>query len=165
MDIIISRLIDLISAPLNYSNMLWMAVPLIASTIVMQIYFGRYNNEELGWGTAVGNSIILLFVGIDLFRFLSLQGISTASLSKLGLVIFIMGYSIVLAIADFLHFLPKWFSFFISSPLPVNIIAYLGLAVIYASLPLDFITGIAAFALFVVLFILFTILRLIIPNA
>ena len=39
-------------------------------TLIMTLYFGRHRDEELGWNTAFGNSLTLLFVSIDLFRYI-----------------------------------------------------------------------------------------------
>ena len=35
---------------------------------IVAFYFGKYHEEELGWNTAVGNSLVLLFVAMDLLR-------------------------------------------------------------------------------------------------
>ena len=64
------RFAELVQAPFSHPDMLWMALPLLVSTLFMQIYFGRYKSEKLSWNTAFSNSLILIFVGIDSIRFL-----------------------------------------------------------------------------------------------
>ncbi|MBD3354899.1 hypothetical protein GF361_02850, partial [Candidatus Woesearchaeota archaeon] len=61
-DLTISRFMELVTAPYHHSELLWITIPLVAALILMDIYFGRYKKEELGWNTAVGNTLALAFV-------------------------------------------------------------------------------------------------------
>jgi len=64
-----SRFIELVTAPYHHTELLWITIPLIIVVLLMEFYFGRYEKEELGWNTAVGNALVLLFVAMDLYRY------------------------------------------------------------------------------------------------
>src|SRR3989344_5736472 len=65
---ILKELLFFVKAPVENTQILWVSVPLFITIIVMTFYFGLYKREELGWNTSVGNSIVLLFVCVDLLR-------------------------------------------------------------------------------------------------
>ena len=62
------RINYIIFAPFNFPDMIWVAAPLLISLIMIELYFGRYSSEELGWNSAISNSLVLIFVALDLFR-------------------------------------------------------------------------------------------------
>ena len=71
---ILSRLTAIITAPYVYPHMLWIILPLLLSLLFTEFYFSRYTYEELGWGSAFGNALVLIFVSLDLLRYLYGQG-------------------------------------------------------------------------------------------
>src|SRR4051812_16533448 len=66
--LIFIRLWDLIAAPFRHGEMLWIIFPLVFTFVVMEFYYERNRDEELGWGSALANSLILVFVAIDLIK-------------------------------------------------------------------------------------------------
>ncbi len=159
------RFVDLISAPYHYPEMIWMVVPLIFILLIMEFYFGRYKKEELGWNTAVGNSAVLIFIAIDLFRHLQSNWPEDALFSIMGtpiptkiFVTFIIALEgVTMLFADFFHFIPKKIAFFLCSALPVNLQAYIALVIVYSdNIPLDLVTISAAIIMFILLLLLFS---------
>lgn len=159
-DLILGRMQELLIAPYHYPDMIWMVTPIVVTVLTMQFYFGRYSKEELGWDTFVGNTIVLFFVALDLLRHVY----NIAPADFLNFVLFPIKTSIALLVAveavalffaDFFHFLPKKFAYLISSPLPVNLTAYLALALVYSNIALDIYTLYATLALFLTLLIAF----------
>lgn len=166
------RFIELVTAPAEIPGMLWIVVPLVIALLLMEFYFSRYTREELGWNTAVGNSLVLIFVSIDLLRniygdqnFLAIDLGELVAVKKTLIALVIMGASFVLMFTEFFHMLPKRFAFFVSSTLPINLIAYLGIILVYSDIPLDGYTLIATIGLFVVLLLFFKLLKAIVPTA
>ncbi len=155
----------LLTAPLTIPDMLWIVTPLLLALLLMEFYFGRYSKEELGWNTAVGNSMILIFVALDLFRFLfgSLRESAIIYMLyrelKIIIALFVGLQGVVLLYENFFHRLPKRISFFISSALPINLTAYIAIVVIYTNIPIDLYTIAAAGMLFFLLQGLFGILH------
>lgn len=164
---------ELIFAPRNYPEMIWIVTPMLITLVLMEFYFGRYSKEELGWNTAVGNSMVLIFVAVDLFRYLfgrpeefvELTGMAL-SFSIKAVVAGVIGlYGLILLMSNFFHIIPKKFSFFISSGLPINLTAYMGIAAVYANIKVDFFTILGAIFIFIVLKLFFGIIHFIEPKA
>lgn len=176
------RFIDLVLAPYFFQSMIWIIVPMLVTICIMEFYFVRYRHEELGWNTAVGNSIVLIFVSIDLFRQIYQDNLSQLfsidSLTNLPFVTICAGVvclgGIGLLVFNFWHIIPKRLSFLISSSLPINTIAYVSIILVYSNMatdgvspiPFDIHTILAALLLMVVLFFFFKIIAvLLIPES
>ncbi len=177
----IDRLQQIIFAPVQYPEMIWILTPMVVTLLLMTLYFGRYKREELGWNTAVGNSLVLFFVSLDLLQKVypeanplrallvfirtAATGFSTELLPGVVAGVILL-YSLFLLSADFHHWLPKKLAFFISSSLPINILAYFGIIFVYGATagsppPLDWYTFFAFLTLFIVLYYLLAIIQLV----
>ncbi|MGV8151165.1 MAG: hypothetical protein ACP5NV_05545 [Candidatus Woesearchaeota archaeon] len=169
-DDLFNRGIAIIDAPFKIPEMLWMLVPILATIVLMEFYFGRYKEEELGWNTAFGNSLVLGFVAIDLFRFTHrvIGGeISDALFSsdpKIIISMIIFGFAVLLVLMDFFHFIPKKIAYVISSSSFVHMIALLGIIIVYSTgIPFDWTTLFACLVVFLFANLLLHILYWIIP--
>jgi hypothetical protein len=164
--------INIITAPFNNNNMLWMLLPLLATLLLMEFYFGRYKDEELGWNTAFGNALVLCFVAIDLFR--HLYGSSTANIIeyiltindvKIIIPLVIASLAIILIFIDFFHFLPEKIAYALSSPAYINLIGLLGIILIYTdSILLNWTTIFACVIIFIMVNLITLVLYYIIPK-
>lgn len=154
------RFLELLNAPFRNSDILWTVVPLVIATLIMFIYFQRYKEEELGWNSAVANSLISLFVSISLLRhlyFISGDGNIinlTGNLSRTVISLLLLFWGLLLLIINFKHSLPKKVAYFLSSPLTINLISYVAIVFVYSSMPFDFLT-------FLVIVIFFSTVRII----
>jgi len=163
--IIMDRFVEVLTAPITYKEMLWIATPLILLLFLTEIYFSRYKFEELGWNSAFGNSLLLLFVSIDLFRYLYNNDLLDTITIKTALAIAVLLMAIFLILIDFFHLIPENVAYGMSSKLPMNFIAYMSIILIYSPIPLDLATLIAAFGLLVIFSSIVVLLRSIIPTA
>lgn len=165
------RFVDVVAAPFSNPGMLWITLPLVITLLMMEFYFGRYRSEELGWNTAVGNSLVLVFVSLDLVR----QVYGGAQLSSVWdvfllntaktVIAVVVGFSgLLIFYTDFFHLVPKWFAFDISSPLAVNFTAYLSIVFIYTNLTIDVYAVIAALLLLLLLVVLFAVVHYFEPK-
>ncbi len=171
-DFIWPRILDIVTIPIHYKQALWLIVPLLISTFLMQLYFGRNKDEELGWNTAYGNSIALIYISINLLKILydqygygfwhDLTPELTSKLLFIGIIIF---QALLLAFLDLFHFLPKRFSFFISSLPSVFVVALITIVIVHSPIPIDHITLFAAFFLFLASIVFFRIFRWIVPPS
>lgn len=151
------RLGEIATAPAHHPGMIWILFPMIVTLLLMTFYFGRYRKEELGWNTAFGNAIVLVFVSINLFqtifpeenplralliflRRLFAVGVTGEGVLSGLVASAILVYAIALMSANFFHWLPKKLAFFVSSGLPINILAYFGVVFVYAQMSGDPIT-------------------------
>lgn len=178
------RLITIIIAPSLVPKMIWILTPMLITLFLMTLYFGRYRKEELGWNTAFGNSLVLVFVGLDLLKLIypGLNPLRALLIfirtllawdekTLLALIsICILGYGLILLFIDYFHFLPKKIAFFISNGLSINIFAYFGIIFVYSRMnglniiPLDWYTFFAFLILFMLLYAFMTLLKALVPH-
>lgn len=160
---VLDRTGDMLTAPIGHSEMLWIAAPLVLSLILMMVYFSRYTTEELGWNSAVGNSLLLVFVAVDLLRYIYTNPFVETPIEvggfplplKLVVALLVLLEGFTLAFADFFHFLPKKVAFFLCSAIPVNLTAYVAITIVYTNIPFDVITVVSAMFMFVILYTVF----------
>ena len=168
MKLLLERFVELVSAPVKNPEMIWIALPLILTLVMVELYYGKYKSEKLGWNTALTNALVLVFVSLNLFQFIFVQEgskffkIFHVSGFYVALVILLLG--ILLFFIDFFHTLPESLAFTISAHLPINITAYAAIVMVYNSLPLDFATILAWLALIIILGAFFFFIKLFLPK-
>lgn len=177
--VVIERYVELLTVPFDYTQMLWVVLPLAATLLAMELYFGVYSSEELGWNTATGNSFLLVLISCDLFRQIFRGGAISLETVKGSPTLFAIAGSllflgILMFILNFKHVLPRKLAFRISSILPVNLFAYLAVVLVYSNLPhiagsaggipIDSVTALACLLLFISFIVVFGILHLILPH-
>lgn len=156
--LVLERFIQLVSAPLTDPRMLWSAIPLFIATIFMTLYFGKYQQEQLGWNTAFGNTMVFLFVSIGIIQYLFYaNGVGSwnnvlESGFNLTITLGLLGASTVLMLITYYHLLPKGIAFFLFSAAPVNVSVYVLMTIVYTGVPADRVTLGAAVLLFAVIF-------------
>ncbi len=111
-------------------DVFWNVLPLIIATIITVIYFQKYSDERPGWNSYMGNSLILLFVGMALLRYLyGLNGLGAGNYighyDKSIAIVFLLLIGMLILRFNFEHLLPEVVSRYISSPLSVNLIAFM----------------------------------------
>ncbi len=171
--LIILRLQEFILAPTQNPDMIWMLIPIVFTLIVMEFYFGRYKSERLGWGSATGNSLVLILISMDLLRnlyqnnnlsFLFMKLITYSDLATF-VVFIVLAEGLLIFILDFLHLWPEFFAFRVSSFLVVNLLAYIGVTLIYSGIILDMATLAAVVIFFIIFSAVFFFARMLIPRA
>ncbi len=169
-DAIFSRFFQLFSEPFFNSNLAWIIIPLIMLLVIMEIYWSSYKYEDVGWDTITANSLVLVFISMDLFRLLSNEGklnflsAGTYAFSATMLVLFILLFGAVMMIMNLFRLWPKFFAYIFSSVFSVNILAYIIVVLIYGQIPLDASTLIAATAFFILLNFFFFAIRRLSPS-
>ncbi len=158
-------------APFNNPNMMWIVTPLLISMTLMQLYFARHRQEELGWSSAFGNSISLIFVSINLLQFLfnsyGFSGVNpfNPASNKLYLIIGLGLISVVQLFINFFHLIPKRIAFFINSAVPTNMTAYIMITLVYTDIPLNLVSLTASFILLALMIYLFNFIKGFIPMS
>ncbi len=155
--------------PWTTFDTLWIILPLVLILVLIHLYFGRHRTEELGWNSAFGNSISLLWICAILFRFLFDKFDFAAMMTQPGAMksLIIVGaltlWVVLLLYLNFFHIMPKKLAFIISSSDSVYILAYIIISVIIGSFILNINTLIASIFLFVFLLIVLQIIKHMIP--
>ncbi len=159
------RFLDLLLAPVQYSEMLWIAIPLVLTLVLTELYFSRYKAEALGWNSAYGNALVLVFVAVDIFRYLYNHALLETMSLKLAVAIALTMLAIILTVCNFLHLLPENVAYGLSAKLPMNFLAYLALLLVYSEVPIDWLTLLAAAGLLIVFSAVIILLQMIIPSS
>ena len=154
------RMIEIVYAPWNIKEMLFILLPLIIVLLVIELYFGRYKYEKLGWNTAVGNSLALLFVGMNLLYYLYINNAIEIESAKTILAFIVCIESLFLLFVNFFHIFPREAAFGISSPLILNYVGIASIIMVYSSISFDYLTLVA----FIVLFVIFALLLWLIQS-
>jgi hypothetical protein len=177
------RLWELIIAPLRETEMLWIIFPLIFTLLVMEFYYARHRDEELGWGAAIANSMVLIFVAIDLIKtaynyatpwavaknvVLAIFGEGSLAIpvQVFILISFIFLLGLGLTIINYFHLMPRQVAYVVSGHPPVNFLAYFAIIIVYSAktehaIPFDMATLVAGAILFIlILVIVFSVRKL-----
>ena len=178
--IVWTRVFEIVKEPLvqmqqGNIEMLWILIPLLVALFLMEFYFGIYTKEKLGWNSAVSNSLILFFVGINLCSFLYAQkmliGFTTVDPAIFGIAIkksiitfFIVVESILLITLNFFHLVSERFAFGISSTMIMNFLGAIAIVLVYSNIPLDIITIPATLIIFVAMAIFFWMIHFLEPK-
>jgi len=158
------RLTEILISPWLHRETLWMVIPLTVLLFFIEAYFGRNKTEQLGWEGAFANAVSLFWIAILLIKFLiestpSAQLFYGQSLRGFVLIGVMFIWSLVLIISDYFHSLPKRFAYIISSPIPINVTAYIFIVLIIGSIPLDLTTILASITILILITIFFVLFR------
>ena len=159
------RFIELLIAPITYSEMLWIAIPLVLTLFLTELCFSRYKLEELGWNSAYGNALVLLFVSVDIFRYLFNNNMLETLSVKLAIALAVTLMAIFLTMINFLHILPENLAYGLSSKLPINFLAYIALILVYSDIPADYTTFLSSIGLLVLFAAAIILIRSLIPAS
>lgn len=152
------RAIFILKQPVTNDEVIWILAPLIVTLLLMEIYFGRYRKEELGWNTAFGNSLILIFISANLIHFIQKNNL-WADPVRTGTVLVLLLVGLVMVLIDFFHALPESWAFAMSSKFPMSFIAFLAILFVYAEIPLDHITLSAFIIIFIAAYVIMTVIH------
>lgn len=159
------RFVDIIQAPLNFPDMFWILAPQLATLILMEFYFSRYSKEKLGWSSAFGNSLVLIFVSVDLVRFMVNNALIYDFTHRHVVIAVVILEGALLMFVDFYHLLPKELAWGVSSKLPINFIAAAAIILVYSDIPFDLITLGGFFFLLLALTGIMILIRILQPAA
>ena len=147
------RFFELLYAPFQYPKMICILFPLLTTVLLLELYFGRYPREEKGYHYALENTVYLLFVAVDLVRYLIVEQTVITSVKAFTIIAIII-YAVILSIFDFFHKIPRKIAYKTSSKSMIGFTAYIGIIVVYSDILLDLsslsliVTGLSIVTLF-----------------
>ncbi len=159
---------EILITPWLSSDGLWAILPLVLILIFINLYFGRNRSEELGWNSAFGNTISLLWVCIILWKFLltnhTFVEIFSHPLVRDFILLGILSlWVLLLSVLNFFHVLPRKFAFFISSSYSLYILGYIVISFVIGGVVITKTSLLGAIILFLLLFLISQFLKWIIP--
>lgn len=141
-----ARYWQFISSPFTHPAMQWIIIPLLVTFLLSEFYFFRHPDEELGWNAALMNSLVLIFVAIDMTKTVfehqtpvQVARLFIASLQhgeNLGIfitIIFIGLLGVFLAFVNYFHLIPRRLAFLVSSHASMNFIALTAVVTVYTA--------------------------------
>ncbi|MFC1704765.1 hypothetical protein ACFLZ6_00370 [Nanoarchaeota archaeon] len=100
------------------SSLWWFLAPVILLWIMLEVYFGKYKREKLGWNTSLGNAITLTWITIESMRFL-FDTQPTDFWFRFGVIIAILLYALMIVYFAFSHRLSANITYNLASPSPI----------------------------------------------
>lgn len=158
------RLVQLVSAPITHTEMLWITLPFLVSVVISEIYHSRYKGESVSWSDTLENSTVLLFVSLDLLRYLYNHDLFYVNIQT-SLVFSLIFVGVFLAILDYFHALPPDFGLVVSSKAPLNFLALMVLLMVYTNIAFDGYTIGAIFGLMILFYMILTIIHWVVPKS
>jgi hypothetical protein len=163
--ILTKRFFQILYAPFNYPEMFWISLPLIITLILVELYLGRYKDEELNWSSLLTNSLVFVFVGLDLLRKLTTEDVIRYNYNiKLLLAVIILVVGVLLVFTNYFHSISPVVSKIFSSFLFVNAGAYLVIIAVYGNYSLDIYYFLSSVIFIVGLWLLFRIIHIFQPK-
>lgn len=152
-DIVLQRFLSLVLFPYTHPEFLPSLIPIFLGLIVIELYFGRYQFERLGWNSAVSNAVLLIATALTLILELNLT--SAPSGPRYLVAYGILGLGATILTLNFYHVWPARIAFSVSSGFVAYTLVYLAIAWVYEELPLDINTLSAAILLFISFYVFF----------
>ena len=162
---ILSGFKEIFSAPLRDLSILWFLATLVLFWFILEIYFGRYKSEKLGWNTALGYGLSMFWIVIISFKTMFENNFELFSIGKLLFVIFVAAYYVFIIFISFTHRLKEKIFFLFTSPTIVYYLFGITLLLVDDLLEINFWVFIDLIILYIIILILEIILKKIIPAA
>jgi hypothetical protein len=155
---------EIIASPFKDWSIWWYLAPVIVLWFVLEIYFGKYKQERLGWNTALGNGITLTWINIEAMRFLFSEKPSPFWL-RFFLILLIMLYGLFVVYISFSHRFSSKSTYAFASPSAIYFLAAVTTLWGHGVLTLSFWVVVDLLLLFLALLLFFVVLRKMLPEA
>ena len=169
---IFPRFLDMVFVTIKKTETLEILIPLLITLFLIQLYFGRNKDEQIGWNTAYANCIVLLFVVAHLGTYVysnygldALYNLGGTAYYKTLFVLILGLVALSLMFIDFFHSIDERFSFLMSSSIFINVISFIGVVLVYSDIVFDLVTLFASLFIFVLVIIFFKLLRSVVPPS
>ena len=162
---LISGFNEILSAFTKDPSIWWLIAPVVLFWVIIEIYFGRYKNERLGWNTALGNGLSMFWIVVISLKALFDKNLGLYSNDKLFFIIFIAVYSFFIILISFTHRIKESLFFLIASPTIVYFLSLVAILWINNLLLIDLWITIDLVILYILVLIAEFLLRKIVPAA
>ena len=110
---------EILKSPFRDFSIWWILAPVFILWVVLELYFAKHQNEELGWNTALGNGISLAWITVTLMKYLFENNMVNFNWLKFIIVLLIMCYGFFVAYTSFKHYFSPETTFLLASPSPI----------------------------------------------
>jgi hypothetical protein len=162
---ILSGFKEIFSAPFKDPSILWLLAPIALFWLVLEIYFGKYKREKLGWNTTLGYGMTMFWVVVISLRTMFENNFELFSIDKILFLLVIATYSIFIIIVSFTHKLREKVFFLVASPSLVYYLFIIAILLVHGVLELNLWVVVDLVILYIVILLLETILKRVMPEA
>ncbi len=95
----------------------WFLAPVFILWIVMEVYFGQYKKEQMGWNSILANGISFSWINIASFRVLFLENPGSTDTTLRAVILgFFLLYGIFVISIAFTHKIPQKIGSWLAGP-------------------------------------------------
>lgn len=146
-------------------SILWLLAPIFIIWIFLEIYFGMFKSEKLGWNNALGNGVTLLWIGVDSMRYIfSAQRVGDFWLRFVVFGIMVL-YSMMLIYLSLNRRLGETLTYALGSTTPIYFLSSVAVLWSYGLLKIDRWVFLDFTFIFILLLVVFYIFRRFIPQS
>jgi len=109
---------EILGSLFSQPSIWWLLAPLIFFWLVLEFYFGTYKTEQLGWNTALGNGMSLVWVSVDSMRFLW-ENPPVNFLFRFLIILSFLFYGSFIIYISFAHKFSSKLTYILASPSPI----------------------------------------------
>lgn len=148
---------QILSFPVDNPAFVPSLIPIFVGLTVMELYFGRYKDEHLGWNSAVSNATLLITTALTLLYETGVMATHINPQYVVAYGILVIGTGIL--VLNFYHLWPAELAFNLSSSFAAYTTAYIAIAIVYGHIPVNGWTLVAATAVMATFYLLFATLQ------
>jgi hypothetical protein len=146
------------------ASLWWYLAPVFLLWIVLELYFGKYKKEKLGWNTSLGNGISLTWISLESMRFL-FQTRPEYFWYKFGVIILIMFYAFLIVYLSFTHKLSAKITYALASPSPMYFLSMVTILWGHGVLIVTWWVLLDLFILYLIIALIFAIIKKVVPES
>jgi len=154
----------ILASPFKEWSLWWLLAPIFILWILMELYFGKFKKEKLGWNTSLANGISLSWIGVESMRFL----FSTKPdpfWFRFIIISLIILYGIIVFFLAFSHKISGNITYLLASPTPVYYLSTITILWGHGSLIMTWWVLLDLLILYWVLLGLFILIKKFIPES
>lgn len=159
----VDALWEIVKSPFKDLSIWWFLAPLIILWIGLEVYFGRYKSETLGWNTALANGISLVWINIESMRFLFSNHPEPFLLRFIAVSVILIYGAFIIYVA-FNHKLSGRFAYTLAAPTPIYFLSAISILWGHGKLILTWFVVLDLILLYPFLLGFFALLRKILPE-
>lgn len=154
---------EIIKAPFKEWSVWWFLAPVIILWIILELYFGRYKSETLGWNTALANGISLVWINVESMRFLfdSKPDPFLLRFIPVSLILIYGGFIIYVA---FTHKFSGKVAYRLAAPTPVYFLSFISVLWGHGELTLTWFVILDLIVLYPIILSIFALIRKFLPE-
>ncbi|MBW2978437.1 hypothetical protein KY331_06340 [Candidatus Woesearchaeota archaeon] len=155
---------EIISSSFKDLSIWWYLAPILILWIILEVYFGKYKKEKLGWNTSLANGITLTWINIEAMRFL-FSTHPKPFWTRFFIVLLIMFYGLFVIYISFTHKFSGKVTYSFAAPSPIYFLAAITTLWGHGVLDISFWVAVDLIVMFPLILAIFAILKKILPKA